>query len=124
MPRVKIDRKEIERLQKKYGLPVGCGNDFKPSYTMSGEPYKNRPDYSLRVVWWGMVHRCGKLHYQNISICDEWLTFETFKEWAMDNKWEKGKHLHRVDNAGNYKPDNVVIITAREHGLVHKIPSG
>ena len=117
MPRAKIDRKElIERLQKKYSHLVVCVHE--------GIPYTHRIDFRLRIIWRGIISRCGKLNYKNISVCDEWLTFETFKEWAMDNKWEKGKHLHRVDNAGNYKPDNVVIITAREHGLVHKIPSG
>lgn len=43
---------------------------------------------------------------RGIGICDEWLNFEPFCEWAISNGWRKGLDLDRVDNDGPYSPQN------------------
>lgn len=43
---------------------------------------------------------------RGIGICDEWLEFEPFCEWALENGWQKGLELDRKDNDGDYSPEN------------------
>ena len=43
---------------------------------------------------------------RGIGICDEWLSFESFHEWAIANGYEDGLQLDRIDNDGDYCPNN------------------
>ena len=39
-------------------------------------------------------------------MCDEWLTRSNFEEWALTNGYQKGLTIDRIDNDGNYCPEN------------------
>jgi hypothetical protein len=41
-----------------------------------------------------------------ITVAAEWLDYEVFRDWALDNGWQPHLTLDRIDNAGNYSPDN------------------
>ena len=65
--------------------------------------------------WQGMKGRCYNPHNPNyyrwggrgITICDEWRnSFEAFYEWAMANGYKDDLTIDRIDNDGNYCPDN------------------
>lgn len=48
---------------------------------------------------------------RGIKICDEWMDFQTFYEWAMKNGYnpnaDYGKcTIDRIDTNGNYEPSN------------------
>lgn len=43
---------------------------------------------------------------RGIKICDEWLDYKTFKKWALDNGYQEGYDIDRIDNDGNYEPNN------------------
>ena len=45
---------------------------------------------------------------RGITICDEWLDVQNFYNWAMENGYEenKGLSIDRIDNDGNYCPEN------------------
>lgn len=43
---------------------------------------------------------------RGIKICDEWLEFKTFYEWAMKNGYEENLTIDRIDNDGDYCPKN------------------
>ena len=45
---------------------------------------------------------------RGITICDEWLDIHNFYNWAMENGYEenKGLSIDRIDNDGNYCPEN------------------
>ena len=45
---------------------------------------------------------------RGITICDEWLDVQNFYDWAMENGYEenKGLSIDRIDNNGNYCPEN------------------
>lgn len=66
-------------------------------------------------TWHSMKARCYNPtnhnydHYgkRGISVCDEWRdSFEAFYEWAMANGYQESLSLDRIDNDGNYCPQN------------------
>lgn len=77
------------------------------------------------------VHMCRRCYYKKyefyhryggrgITVCDEWLnSYEKFKKWALANGYDynapKGKcTLDRIDNDGNYEPNNCKWSTIKE----------
>ena len=76
----------------------------------------NRPGSRSRIytVWDGMNQRCGNPHSTNyaryggrgISVCQEWRSFSVFASLATSHGYEASKQLDRIDNDGNYEPEN------------------
>lgn len=65
--------------------------------------------------WMGIKNRCYNKnskdykHYggRGIVMCDEWLNnFEIFYTWAISNGFEEDLTIDRIDNNGNYEPNN------------------
>ncbi len=54
---------------------------------------------------------------RGVTICQEWLVFENFHKWAIDNGYEDGKTIDRIDNDKNYTPDNCRWIDSSENRL-------
>lgn len=77
---------------------------------------------SLHYAWLNMKNRCDNPKYneyhryggRGITYCEEWKVFENFMKWSLANGFneEKDKHgrnllsLDRIDNNGNYCPEN------------------
>lgn len=56
-------------------------------------------------------HRYGG---RGISVCPEWLNdFMLFYTWCVQNGWRRGLQLDRINNDGNYCPENCRFTTAR-----------
>lgn len=47
-------------------------------------------------------------------MCDEWLDFWNFREWAYSNGYSEGLTLERIDVNGNYEPSNCKWIPMEE----------
>ena len=77
----------------------------------------NLSNTKLYGVWEGIKNRTLNLKHKNyidyggrgITICDEWKNdFMSFYNWAISNGYEenKGLSIDRIDNNGNYCPEN------------------
>lgn len=95
------------------GHATSCGCSRR-KYFIEKTVYKT----ALHSVWNNMKGRCYRKtdhNYRNygnrgIEICDEWKDkdngFKNFYNWAIKNGYKKGLSIDRIDNNGNYSPEN------------------
>lgn len=68
----------------------------------------------LYRIWALMKDRCrsekrphaDRYVGRGIRVCDEWLDFVAFQEWALANGYTDSLTIERIDNDGNYEPGN------------------
>lgn len=74
-------------------------------------------------AWKAMKQRCQNprckayINYgaRGITVCEEWQKFSAFCAWALSHGYAKGLDLDRIDNDGNYTPDNCHWVDRREN---------
>lgn len=92
----------------------------------------------LDILYHDMINRCYSPKRHNykyygargITVCDEWLDSEkvpeehnatkgyiSFKEWALTHGYKEGLSIDRIDNEGNYCPENCRWITMKEQSV-------
>lgn len=65
-------------------------------------------------IWRDILRRCedprrrGYADYggRGITICDEWKTYETFRDWSLANGYAEDLSVDRIDNNKGYCPEN------------------
>lgn len=81
-------------------------NNYKAGFAINKKLY---------WVYYAMLQRCyhkSCSHYfryggRGIAVCDEWRNDNTaFYRWALNNGYKEGLTLDRIDNNGDYTPDN------------------
>ena len=77
----------------------------------------------LYRIWGGMKTRCSNTRYtkyaryggRGISVCEEWWNdFQAFYDCAIKHGYSDDLTIDRINNDGNYCPDNCRWITAAE----------
>lgn len=76
----------------------------------------------LYKIWSGVKTRCfnkNRKGYKNyggrgITICNEWLEYKNFCDWAMANGYKDNLTIERINVNGNYEPANCTWITIQE----------
>lgn len=65
--------------------------------------------YNPAHIWYSIYGERG------ITICQEWLDdVDAFVDWALTHGWKRELQIDRIDNDGDYSPDNCRWVTPQE----------
>ena len=112
---------ETTSTRLKLGLKKSCGCYQKERASESNKTH-GMSNTKLFMVWSDMVSRCNRSthHAYNyyggrcIRVCDEWQNdFMNFYNWATNNGYKEGLTIDRINNDGNYEPNNCRWVTMR-----------
>lgn len=88
-------------------------NSYPTTHGLSKHP--------LYLTWRNIIKRCHWDKYKfkhryadrGIIVCDLWrYNFVNFYNWAIENNWQKGLQIDRINNDGNYEPNNCRFVTS------------
>ena len=121
----------LETAKLNSGKPMGCGcrkrvgvgNRSNHSYLITHGLANKHPFYK---IWIDMNQRCfnPKNHAyrwygaKGVRVCDEWrYSFVDCMQWCIQNGWQKGLVIDRINSAGDYGPNNCQFLTISENTL-------
>lgn len=106
-----------------YGVGINDA-DYATKPTIDGNQV-NCPFYER---WRSMLKRCysevwHKKYpaYSVCYVCEDWLTFSSFKNWMQQQDW-KGKELDKdvlIQGNKTYSPDTCIFVTMEVNKLLH-----
>jgi hypothetical protein len=73
-------------------------------------------------IWSSMKARCTnptvkcypRYGGRGIKVCEEWDSYENFRDWALLNGYKDGLTVDRINNDGDYEPGNCRWTTKKE----------
>ena len=108
----------VESSQLKSGKTKSCG-----CYKIDIIKKHYKTNTRLYTIWRGIKKRClnknlkGFYRYggRGISVCKEWeKDFISFYNWAIQNGYKDNLTIDRINNDGNYEPNNCRWVTMEE----------
>lgn len=111
--------KEVHDQSLKNGRIKSCGCLTKERTSTHG--LTNSPIYK---VWEAIKSRCynkNRAAYKDyggrgITMSAEWKSnFKIFYDWAINNGWQQGLEIDRINNDGNYEPGNCRFVTTKDN---------
>lgn len=111
-------------LQKGHTRSCGCLHDEKASERMTAlATTHGLTGHPLQRVFHSMHQRCenpndrGYKNYggRGIYVCKEWNDMKAFYDWSVENGYDHGLQIDRIDNDGPYAPWNCRWVTAKEN---------
>ena len=112
---------EASNLTTGHTRSCGCYKDERriESHTTHGGSHDR-----LHRIWSHIKTRCFNTNSKpyrwyggsGITMCDEWRNdYSAFREWALSHGYDSDLTIDRIDNDGNYEPNNCQWITASEN---------
>lgn len=105
--------KSVQVAHLRSGATISCGCYHK-EINKKVQTIHGMTRSSLHNRWKAIKQRClneNSKSYKNyggrgIKVCHEWLEFENFYKWSIENGYDKKLQLDRIDNNKGYSPDN------------------
>lgn len=122
-----VQSKRICYWLRKFNFKINSGCQFisgRPKLHGDASNGQETPRIKLYSIWQGMKKRCyypkdvcfNRYGGRGISICSEWTNnYQAFKFWAILNGYQNGLTIDRIDNDGNYEPNNCQFLTMSEN---------
>ena len=123
----------VEKAELKRGGTKSCGcfqtetrkkifknNKFGKKYNICDNSIKNIRLYN---IWIDIKKRCYNKNFwafnryggRGITMCEEWKNdFMSFYNWSIANSYQDNLTIDRVDNNGDYEPDNCRWVSMKE----------
>jgi hypothetical protein len=119
-PNCNVIRQARTDVKRKTNLCSKC--NIKKIRIDEGDILHGLSTHPLHIRWCGMKRRVIDIEKRNsyldknIIVCDEWKNnFLAFYDWAKANNFNENLELDRIDNNGNYCPENCRWITHKEN---------
>lgn len=115
---------EIRSDYLSHATSCGCIRSEKTIARQTTHGESRTPLYRVRTRMLQSCENPNRFDYKNyggkgVKVCEEWHDFVKFKEWAEANGYKKGLHLHRIDENGDYCPENCVWMDKNTHERLH-----
>lgn len=101
----------------------GCLKEEQNKINLTANHSHKQSGTRLYGIWQGIKERCYNKHDaryhryggRGITVCDEWKNdFKAFYDWAVNNGYDEKLTINRIDNDGNYQPNNCRWSTVKE----------
>lgn len=123
--------KEVRGADLKNGTTKSCGcwkkevdmQKIKEFNKSIGYEEHGMSDSRIYSIWLDMNRRCADENRERfkdyggkgIEVCNSWKnSFKSFKDWALANGYSEELTIDRIDNNGDYEPDNCKWSTYKE----------
>lgn len=82
---------------------------------LTGHPIYTTHSKMMRRCYEERNNRFYRYGARGIKVCPEWHDLKEFAKWAFANGFEHGLQLDRINNDGDYEPDNCRFVTQSEN---------
>ena len=103
-------------------IRVDCGKHRSERHHVSHGDARRGNLTKLYRIHKAMIQRCRNVNNKDykwyggkgIKVCEEWYDYQTFKDWALNNGYEDGLTIDRLDSDKDYEPQNCRWVTMVE----------